>query len=384
MGDLKEKGMHVFDTSIGRCAIGWTKKGIDMCRLPANEDDELVHILHSGFPKREIVKIPPKEIRKVKKRIQGHFKNKNDSLVDIKLDLSSASPFGQKVYKALRKIPPGQTITYGDLAKNIGKPKSARAIGRAMGTNPIPIIIPCHRVLAKAGKPGGFSAPAGISMKIIILHKEGVIFNKKHEKGMRFVEKSNPLFEKIVKNVGPYTAPYGSISRPYESLVNSIMYQQISVKAASSIARKFIAMYGDGKYPVAKVMKELNDAEFREAGVSRQKAGYLRDLATKVSNGDVDLRRISRMDDEKVISELTKIRGIGRWSAQMFLIFHLGRLDIWPVDDLGLQKGVQKVLNLKEKPDKKSLVEIGRRWAPYRSIATWYLWRGQGAGGVLS
>jgi len=125
------------------------------------------------------------------------------------------------------------------------------------------------------------------------------------------------------------------------------------------------------------IMMKISNEDFRQAGISKQKAPYLRDLASKVYNKDVNLNRVSLLDDQQVIDELIKIKGIGKWSAEMFLIFHLGRLDVWPVDDLGLQKGVQQLLNLDQRPDKKALVEIGKKWRPYRSIATWYLWQSQ-------
>ena len=376
-------GFYLFDTPIGYCAIGWTPKGIDHLQLPADSLREIEKIMADKVKGRAAVENPPKDIKKIAQRIAAHFRGKPDTFLDIKLDLSKVTPFSKKVYSALRKIPAGQTVSYGALAAKIGNADSARAVGRAMGANPIPIIIPCHRVLALNGKPGGFSAPTGISMKVKMLYFEGVILNQEHENGVRQIRKSHPVLKKVIDAVGPYLATYGNIKNPYESLVNSILYQQLSGKAASSIARKFKDMYGQGSYPEPGVMKKINDEGFRMAGVSKQKAGYLRDLATKIYSKEVDLNRASLLGDQQVIDELTKIKGIGKWSVEMFLIFHLGRLDVWPVDDLGLQKGVQRILDLKERPDKKALMEIGKQWRPYRSIATWYLWRSQGAGGVL-
>ncbi len=113
----------------------------------------------------------------------------------------------------------------------------------------------------------------------------------------------------------------------------------------------------------------------RSAGLSRQKRRYLLDLARKVSNGELDLRRISRLPDEEVIEQLTRVKGIGRWTAEMFLIFCLKRLDVLPVDDLGLQKGVKRAYGFRSLPATRTVRRIGEAWRPYRSIGTWYLWQ---------
>jgi DNA-3-methyladenine glycosylase II len=155
-------------------------------------------------------------------------------------------------------------------------------------------------------------------------------------------------------------------------LVSSIIGQQISVKAAASIRER-----------VAKHFKRLTPArivaasptELRALGLSPQKITYLHDLAAKFLDGTVTPRRFSRMTDEEIITELVQVKGIGRWTAEMFLIFSLGREDVWAVDDLGLQNAVQKTLGLRTRPTPKQMVLIGKRWAPYRSVASLFLWK---------
>src|SRR5262249_15666900 len=153
--------------------------------------------------------------------------------------------------------------------------------------------------------------------------------------------------------------------------------QQISTKAAASIhARLLLALGRRGMRPAA--LLALSDEELRGAGLSASKARSLRDLAEKVASRAVPLGRLADMDDEEVIECLLPVGGIGRWTAQMFLIFSLGRPDVLPVDDLGLRAGVQQVYGLPALPERAALAELAEPWRPYRSVATWYFWRSRG------
>jgi len=159
--------------------------------------------------------------------------------------------------------------------------------------------------------------------------------------------------------------------------VRSIISQQISTRAAASIhARLLQALGRRGLRPAA--LLALSDDELRGAGLSGSKARSLRDLAEKVHGGTVPLKRLPELTDEEVIASLLPVRGIGRWTAQMFLIFSLGRPDVLPVDDLGLRAGVQQAYGMAELPDRAGLTELAEPWRPYRSVATWYFWRSRG------
>lgn len=129
----------------------------------------------------------------------------------------------------------------------------------------------------------------------------------------------------------------------------------------------------------AQALATLSDEQLRTAGISRQKGGYLRDLCAKVAAGDVPLDELERMNDEEVIQALTKIKGIGRWSAEMFLMFRLHRPDVLPVGDLGIMNAVMKVYRMRKKPSPDRLLRLGEAWRPYRSVASWYLWRSLGS-----
>jgi DNA-3-methyladenine glycosylase II len=191
-------------------------------------------------------------------------------------------------------------------------------------------------------------------------------------KAQRHLKRHDPILKRLITTVGPCVLPL----RPnrFEVLVRSILSQQISNKAAISIGLKLqqgLAPHGF----TAEGILAASIETLRSAGLSIAKTQALRDLASKVHGGDVPLDQLHQMDDEEVIDNLVQIRGIGRWTAEMFLIFSLHRLDVLPVADRGLRVGAQLQYQLKEIPNKARLEELALPWRPYRSIATWYIWR---------
>ncbi len=159
------------------------------------------------------------------------------------------------------------------------------------------------------------------------------------------------------------------------ALCQSVISQQISTRAAASISDKFRALYPRSKPTPAQTLL-LSPETLRTAGLTRQKQAYIVGIAQAFADGSIPVRRFGRMDDEAVIESLTALKGVGRWTAEMFLMFVLNRPDVLPVDDLGLAMGVKRAYGLPDKPDKTQLTEIGEPWRPWRSIATWYIWRG--------
>lgn len=160
----------------------------------------------------------------------------------------------------------------------------------------------------------------------------------------------------------------------FSNLCESIIYQQLSGKAAGTIHQRFLALYPN-QFPTAQSILNTEDELLRSAGISRPKISYLKDLAAKTLAGLPILKELEEMDDEAVIKCLTEVKGVGRWTAQMFLIFRLYRLDVLPTDDLGLRAAVRKAYNLAHLPDKKTFESVGHKWKPYCTIASWYLWR---------
>ena len=185
----------------------------------------------------------------------------------------------------------------------------------------------------------------------------------------------DPRMREAIKRVGPCALE--PRKDYFVVLAKAIFSQQISTAAAASVFGRFRDLF-PARRPTPKLVLEAyaRDAEcLRRCGLSRQKHAYVLDLAERFATNQIPTRRLAAMSDEEVIATLTAVKGIGRWTAEMFLIFTLNRPDVWPVDDLGLRQGAQVLLKLKKTPDAKTLNQLGEQWRPYRSVATWYIWR---------
>lgn len=194
-----------------------------------------------------------------------------------------------------------------------------------------------------------------------------------HKLVQRHFQRVDPVMLAVVREAGPVTL------KPqrdrFKTLVRSIISQQISTAAARTIRERLEARLKPDGGVRPETLARLTIEQLREVGVSRQKASYILDLANKCRDGDVQLSRLGRLPDEDVIAELTQVKGIGRWSAQMFLIFSLGRLDVFPHDDLGVRSAIRGLYGLNAMPNKDECLKIGERWRPYASIGSWYCWR---------
>ena len=159
------------------------------------------------------------------------------------------------------------------------------------------------------------------------------------------------------------------------ALVGAIVSQQLSTKAAATIFGRFEALFPEGRIPHAQAIQAIDDAALRRVGFSGQKAGYLRDLCARIADGRLQLGELETLDDELVIERLTSVKGFGRWTAEMFLMFRLHRPDVLPVGDLGIVNAIQRLYGLRKRPDAKKMLALGDAWRPYRSVACWYLWQ---------
>jgi len=185
----------------------------------------------------------------------------------------------------------------------------------------------------------------------------------------------DPVLGALMERIGPYAAQFRR-TEPYASLLRTILFQQLAGAAANAIQQRFLALYGDaGEPPTPEQLLSTPDEDLRGAGVSRQKIAYMRDLALHVHEGRLDLHELSVLDDAEVTSRITAVKGLGEWSAHMYLMFHLGRPDILPTGDLGVRNGMRLVYGLEATPTPKQALEIGGKWAPYRSVGSWYMWR---------
>ena len=192
-----------------------------------------------------------------------------------------------------------------------------------------------------------------------------------YKEATKFLKK-DPKLAKIIKQVGDYNVKI--TKNRYQSLVEAIIAQQLSGAAAEAILKKFKKLY-KVKFPKPIEVIKTPDSKLRSAGLSKMKISYIKDLSKKIETNQLNLRIISTKSDEYVVEQLTNVKGIGRWTAEMFLIFSLGRLDVLPVGDLGLKKGIQLMHSFNELPNEKEIERLAESWRPYRTVATWYLWK---------
>jgi DNA-3-methyladenine glycosylase II len=188
---------------------------------------------------------------------------------------------------------------------------------------------------------------------------------------------SDPVMRRLIDEHGPLDEEERRRGRPpeaYGALVRSIVGQQLSTKAARTIYERLTALF-DGRTPTPAELLAADPVEVRSAGLSRPKVAYLRSLAEHVESGELELERLTQLSDDEVSAQLTAVKGLGQWTADMFLIFHLGRPDVLPVGDLGIRRAVERAYALPELPDAARLLEIGEPWRPQRSLASLYLWR---------
>ena len=192
------------------------------------------------------------------------------------------------------------------------------------------------------------------------------------EVARRHLMKADAVMRGIIKRVGPLEIE--ARGEPYEALLRSILYQQLAGAAAAAIERRFLALFGGG-IPEPGALAAASDEALRGAGLSRQKASYLRSIAEHFESGELSNRKIRASSDDDVIAEVTRIKGIGRWTADMLLMFCLGRGDVLPVGDLGVRNSMRAAYSLDDPPDAETMTRIAEPWRPYRSAGTWYLWR---------
>jgi 3-methyladenine DNA glycosylase/8-oxoguanine DNA glycosylase len=193
-----------------------------------------------------------------------------------------------------------------------------------------------------------------------------------YTKARRHLARRDPVLRDLMRAHGPCGLSARQHTDPFKALIRAIVGQQLSTKAAATIFARFEALYDS--FPTPAHVIATPDERLRGVGLSGQKLGYLRDLCERMVSGELPLQALDDLDDESVVERLTQVKGIGRWTAEMFLIFRLARPDVLPVGDLGIVKAVQRAYKLRKAPTADRLVRIGEAWRPYRSVACWYLW----------
>ena len=196
-----------------------------------------------------------------------------------------------------------------------------------------------------------------------------------YELARRALMRRDPILGGAIKRIGPCRMADRQRSDHLSALVGAIVSQQLSTKAASTIFGRFVALFPDNRIPDAAAIAAQGDAALRAVGLSGQKVGYLRDLSTRIADGRLDLDALDSLPDDAVVERLTAVKGFGRWTAEMFLMFRLHRPDVLPAGDLGIVNAIQRLYKLRKRPDAKRILKMGEAWKPYRSVASWYLWQ---------
>ncbi len=383
------KGFALFDTAIGRCAIAWGPGGIARVHLPGTRESETRARVLRELPGVVEAPLPP-HLNGAVNDIAALLRGEPSDLGRIPLDMSGVPPFHRRVYEAARSIGPGVTVSYGALAERLGSPGSARAVGQALGRNPFAIVVPCHRVLAAGGRVGGFSAAGGVVTKLRMLAIESAeargapalfegdgAFGFDPAAAVEHLRAADATLARLIDAIGPFRMRLARTPSLFVALAQAIVFQQLTGKAAATIFARVRALFPrPHEGPTAAQILRASDEKLRGAGLSRSKVLSLRDLARRSVAGDVPtISEVHAMDNEAIIERLTEVRGIGRWTVEMLLMFRLGRPDVLPVDDYGIRKGFAAAFAKRSLPDRKVLEKHGARWKPYRTVASWYLWR---------
>ena len=198
---------------------------------------------------------------------------------------------------------------------------------------------------------------------------------EEYEKARKLLMRRDPVLREAIKRIGPCRMAERQRKDHLTALIGAIVSQQLSTKAAATIYGRFVALFPDSQIPDAAAVAALTDLELRTVGFSGQKISYLRDLCARIADGRLDLDTLDTLPDETVIERLVAVKGFGRWTAEMFLMFRLHRPDVLPVGDLGILNAIQRLYRLRKRPKPERVRNLGEAWKPYRSVASWYLWQ---------
>jgi methylated-DNA-[protein]-cysteine S-methyltransferase len=396
----------LFESALGTLALAWSDAGLVGVQLP----DATPRKTAAQLAKRVHSKPAPAPawVQSAAKSVLALAAGEAANLDQLRLDESGVPEFHGRVYRALRKVPAGATCTYKELALAAGSPNAARAVGQAMRRNPWPLIVPCHRVLAAGDRLGGFSAFGGLELKARLLRAEKANVEKPApspekrrpvkskpattrrakttsaaqprraswdiESALKHLRECDPRLAALIERV-PCTWKSQPLRSVFEALLRTIVYQQLNGKAAATIHARVLELFPRGEIE-ARALLALAPEQLRAAGMSGSKVASAIDLARKTIDGELpDAAQLAVLGDEEIVERLTVVRGIGRWSVEMLLMFRLDRPDVLPLGDYGVKNGFMLLTGRRAMPTEAQLERYGERWRPYRSVASWYMWR---------
>ena len=368
---------------MGPGGIAWSEHGIVGLELPEANEARTRARLRKRFPGAPEV-TPPSNVQGVMEAVAGALggesrHEQSNQFAAVALDMDGVPPFHRRVYEVVRTIPAGSTRSCHQVAVSLGAPGAEGAVGTAVGRNPFPIIVPSHRVLRAGGTIGG---DAATTLRLLSHETEkpsalpfDPVVAVEH---LRAVDAD---LAGAIASIGPLDLRLNSTPTVFIGLAEAIVYQQLNGRVAEKIFARVCALFPyRPEGPSARQLLAASDGKLRGAGLSGAKLLSLRDLARRVVAHDLpELDDLRAMDDDAIIERLSQVRGIGRWTAEMFLIFRLGRPDVLPVDDYGVRQGFAVAMQ-SGLPTPQALESYGERWRPYRTVASWYLWRAQERG----
>jgi len=318
-------------------------------------------------------------------RIQSHLAGEVQDFSDLPVACSQGDDFAAVVYRRLREVPCGRTLSYGELARQAGSPRGSRAVGQVVGANPVPLVIPCHRVLRNDETLGGFSAPGGLYTKCRLLRLEGVTARPARTDSVfpslflpdawnmaeAMLRRREPLFDALASRITITPIQQAFPGNPFAALAEAVVWQQLAGSAARVIFARVLDSYQE--LTVDNVLDQ-GEAPLVKAGLSGAKRRTLLELAQAFRNGQLSSTLMYHSAASTRTQALSAIWGIGPWTIQMFEMFHLGLPDISSPLDLGLRKAVTRLLAAKELLSVDQCSAFLDRMRPFRTVACQALW----------
>lgn len=345
----------------------WYTYHTDIGNLTIVATDDVILELNFGVPELPIDEQKETElIVNTHQQLEEYFAGIR---TEFELPLNPiGTEFQKRVWNALGQIPYGTTKSYKEIAILIGNEKACRAVGMANNKNPIPIIIPCHRVIGANGKLVGYAGGIHVKKRLLSLEQHTKQWYIYGQEEMQYLKQRD-------KKLAVAIDYYGKIQREvipdlFTALVYHIIGQQIATKALNTIWKRVLEVWGE---ITPQYVCGLSEEKFREVGISKRKSEYILGIAGLIMNGEFDVLKLYEMSDEEVVRELCQLKGIGRWTAEMLMIFSMGRKDIVSAGDLIIRRGMCRVYKRTEISDE-AFETYKKRYSPYGTIASFYLW----------
>jgi 3-methyladenine DNA glycosylase/8-oxoguanine DNA glycosylase/O6-methylguanine-DNA--protein-cysteine methyltransferase len=372
----------LLETVLGPAGLEWSDAGLTRLLFRKSADK-----LRAEFAGRGVIELrkPPRFVREATRRLQGHLQGDAQDFADVPLDFASLGAPFRDVAAALRSTRAGETLDADAFAASVALEGGSARLKRLLARNPLPILVPGHRILGADGLLGVWGGGEVMHERLLLLEsmgqpplhgRDGAPAAARVEEALTHLRARDAKLGALIDRVGPYQLELRQGHSPYEALARSIVGQQISGRAAQAILGHLASEFGTTGVPPPDAIRGARDAKLRAAGLSAGKARAFRDLAAHTLAGRVPSWAVlRRWPDERILSTLTEIHGIGQWTVEMVLMFRLGRPDVLPLGDLGIRKGYGRTFSRGRMPSLRELQRRGWRWRPFRSVASWYLWR---------